>query len=270
MKLLNRFASPKKSLGGDDVHKPISSHALRFRSVQDCLDFFEAEAMYEQGSLSEDTVFSLLSQCAAMRQKGMAMEPNLIGRAVAQSIADPRRAGKIALQFADQDTDFNEFLADADAMRDSGNFAQGEYLYWRALILFPTHPTIRVQYAHCLKEQDKLPDALVGYLDSVTFGAPISDVKAHALFVAHRLGLRDLVAERLANSSLIHPSADIRALYELLVGREPAITLIIQLMLDYHDTQSIIANIIRRDEFRHANRDLLRLVAETNWSPEHA
>lgn len=269
MRLLKN-TKPKKLPGDGDLHNLVLSPFDSVRSIQDCLYLFEAKAMYKQGCLSEEAVAELWSICMAMRQKGMALEPNLIGRAVAQSIADPRRAGKIAMQFADKDTDFNKIMADADAMRDNGNFAKGEYYYSCALKLFPMHPTPMVQYAHCLKEQDKLPDALVRYLDSVIFGAPISDVEEHALFVADRLGLKDRVSKRFQNLSKTPPSVDIYALFQLLFGREPSITLVLHLMIDYLDSQSIIVDLIRRDEFRYTNRDLLRLVAETNWSPEHA
>lgn len=271
MRLLDKFIKPRGSSRAEDAEDargPLPLRLDRVRSVQDCLDVFEAESMCEDGSLSENIISALYSRCASMRQQGMTMEPNLIGRAVQLAIAEPARAGNSALRFANHDTDFNEIVADADKVRDRREFSQAEYLYWRALLLNPRHPLILVQYAHTLKEQGKLPDALVYYLDAAVFGAPMSDVEEHALFVAGRLGLKERV--RLSAAMSMPCSNDVRALYELLIGQGPSLSDIVQLMLEHESISSIVSTLIRRKEFSQANRDLLRLIAETRWSPANA
>lgn len=270
MRFLDKFANPKKLSGTEDAGDAILRHLAHVRSVRDCFDILEAASMFQEGTLREDAVSALYSHCAVMRRQGMAMEPNLIGRAVTRAIAEPVRAGEAALRFAGHDTDFIEIVAKADEMRSKRDFSQAEYQYWLAHLLYPKHPLILVQYAHALKEQGKFPDALARYLDAAAFGAPMSDVEEHALFVAGALGLKARVAELLLAPTLIPISTDVRALYELLIGREPAISDVVLLMIEHRSAVSIVTTLMRREEFSQANRELLRLVAETQWSEANA
>jgi tetratricopeptide (TPR) repeat protein len=263
VKFLSRQArSGKQSSGMEDK----STYLLleKVRSIDDCLGVFEDSGMLEQGFLLEDAVTNLYSMCVVMRKKNMAMEPNLIGRAVIQSIVDARRAGAAALRFAGQDTDFQGLVAEADMMRDSNDFAKAEYFCWRALTLFPKHPLIYVQYAHALKEQGKIVDALVNYLNALAFGASMLDVEEHALFVAEKLEVKSQLGEWLQSAKAFLPSADIVMLHELLLGWSPQVKIILDLMMQHGSAHSIIAEIMRGDDFWHANRELLRFVAETH------
>ena len=263
MKFLSRRARPVKQSNGGKEDKSVYLLLEKVRSVGDCLRVFEESGMLDQGFLLEDTVANLHSMCVAMRKKGMAMEPNLIGRAVIQFIVDARQAGAAALRFARQDTDFQGLVAEADMMRDSNDFAKAEYFCWRALTLFPKHPLIYVQYAHALKEQGKAADALVNYLNDLIFGAPMLDVEEHALFVAEKLGIKSQLEMRLRSSGSLLPSADVIMLHELILGWSPQVGVVLELMMQHEHAHSIFVELIHEDDFWRANRDLLRFVAET-------
>jgi len=271
MKFFGKLAKARKSSRAGDAPSAVPPHLERVRSVQDCLDVFEAESMFSGGTISDEVVSALYSHCTAMREQGMALEPNLIGRAVTHAVVEPARAGEIALRFASHDTDFVGFVTEADELlRFKRDIAHAEYLYWRALVLYPKHPLMLVQYAHSLKEQGKHPDSLTYYLDAAVFGAPMSDVEEHALFVAGLLGLSSRVAVRLSAPLSIPCSSHVRALYELLIGHGPTITDTLHLMIEHKSIPSIVTALMGREEFCQANRDLLRLIVETQWSPASA
>jgi hypothetical protein len=270
MNFLNRIAPPKQAVVSSQAPNSAPPELARVRSVEECVKIFETEAMLNEGGLTEERVAALHSYCAAMREKGLGLEPNLIGRAASQSIANMRRSGKLAIQFGCEDTDLCQIVTEADAERDKRDFACAEQLYYRALTLYPTHPVVTVQYAHALKEQGKFPDALVRYVDASIYGAPKSDVEEHSLFVASRLGLKDAVARILAGPETLQPSAHIRALYRLVCGRDADMKTVLHLMIGCQNFSSLFVELVRGDFFKHANRDLLRLVVETNWSPDRA
>ena len=270
MNFLNRIAPPKQAVVSSQAPNSAPPELARVRSVEECVKIFETEAMLNEGGLTEESVAALHSCCAVMREKGLGLEPNLIGRAASQSIANMRRSGKLAIKFGCEDTDLCQVVAEADAERDKRDFARAEYLYYHALTLYPMHPVVTVQYAHALKEQGKFPDALVRYVDASIYGAPKSDVEEHALFTASRLDLKDAVARILAGPDTLLPSAHVRALYRLVCGRDVDVKTVLHLMIGCQNFSSLLVELMRGDFFKHANRDLLRLVVETNWSADRA
>ncbi len=94
MKFLKGFVRIKGASWPGDAPGAVPPHLEHVRSIQDCLDVFETESMFSEGTLSDDVVSALYSHCAVMRRQGMAMEPNLIGRAVIRAIAEPARVGE--------------------------------------------------------------------------------------------------------------------------------------------------------------------------------
>lgn len=90
---------------------------------------------------------------------------------------------------------FKELVANGDRWRDAREFDKAQQAYEQALRLFPLHGGYRVQYAHCLKEQERFPDAFMHYWYALGLGAPQKDVEEHALFVAHRADLRVSVSD---------------------------------------------------------------------------
>jgi hypothetical protein len=270
MNFLNRVAAPKNAAVSSHLPNSAPPELARVRSVEECIKIFETEAMLNEGGLTEESVATLHSCCAAMREKGLGLEPNLIGRAASQSVANMRRSGRLAIQFGCEDTDLCQIVTKADAERDKRDFARAEDLYYHALALYPMHPVVTVQYAHALKEQGKLPDALVHYVDASIYGAPKSDVEEHAIFIASRLGLKGAVAGILARPYTLQPSTHIRALYLLVCGRDADMKTVLHLMIGCQNFSSLLVELMRGEFFKHANRDLLRLVVETNWSPNRA
>lgn len=72
-------------------------------------------------------------------------------------LADRQAAVDATLRLAREDRQFRQLVATADAARDHREWAVGEYNYWRALALYPLHRGYIIQYAHCIREQNKFP-----------------------------------------------------------------------------------------------------------------
>lgn len=98
-------------------------------------------------------------------------------------------------QVAPQHVAFRTLIGKGDDARDMTDYAQAERHYWQALRIFPLHGGYRVQYAHCLKEQEKYPEAIVHYWYALGLGAPQHDVEQHVLFAAGRAGIEINVAD---------------------------------------------------------------------------
>lgn len=98
------------------------------------------------------------------------------------------RAEAIYLDHAGAATDpeFIKLAVQADAARDARHWGEAEFYYWRALELYPFQSGYRVQYAHVIKEQDKLDWAEVHYRSAVAEGAEAYLVEEHLQFVARR------------------------------------------------------------------------------------
>lgn len=249
------------------VSLPDFSALEQVRSLEDCIKIFEAESWIERDGLSEPALLTLLHCCDNMRRRGLGLEPNVIGRAAVRSIYSPRRTGKFCALFGQQDSDFGVLLAQADEKRDNGDLSRAEYLYFRALAFYPGHASALVQYSHMLKDQHKFEDALVHYLDAANYGATPADVVEHALFVAGVLGLKDKVEARLLDVDECLSLSALRLIYRLLFGHEASTNTLLELMLESRKFEQVVVSLINRSGFRDANRDLLRVVAETARRP---
>lgn len=91
---------------------------------------------------------------------------------------------------APQHEPFQQLVERGDRARDAREFGKAESFYRQALALFPLHGGYRVQYAHCLKEQERYPDAFMHYWYALGLGAPRKDVEEHALFAARHAEIR--------------------------------------------------------------------------------
>lgn len=270
MNLLDKITKSAKSSVYLKASSPELARLDRVRSVRECIKIFESKGWIEREGLPAGVISSLIDICADMRSRGMGMEPNFIGRAVARCLASPRRIGDVSLRFGAQDSDFAMHAAEADEKRDGGDHGGAEFAYYRVLALYPGHSTILVQYSHMLKEQHKYVDALVFYLDAALYGAPLVDVEEHALFVANIIGAKAEAAARLSDPAATLSSSTLRMIHHLLFGREAPIALVLELMLGRAGLPEVFAELMRKNDFGGANRDLLRVVAETGWRPQHA
>lgn len=96
---------------------------------------------------------------------------------------------------APQHGHFQQLVAKGDQFRDAGEFKQAERHYGQALRIFPLHGGYKVQFAHCLKEQERYPEAFVQYWHALVLGAARGDVEEHALFAADRADIRVTTAD---------------------------------------------------------------------------
>jgi hypothetical protein len=262
----------------DDLHvpresvlasTPVSGHKLdaglfvAVRTVQACIAAFEKASLFDNGDLPVQAVNQLSSLCLDFRRRGLALEPNLIGRAIVHAISEPFRAGAVAQLFSSDDTDFRALFREADDFRDRSSFPDAEFIYWKALCLYPKHPPTLVQYAHCLKEQRKFPDALCHYLDALHFGANVVDVEEHVMFVANVTGDAGKVQAKCKCPSSLLSSSDLRLLFEVLLGHAPSQSDLLGLVLNHDSPADAAASLIRHPAFCATNFDLLRLVQET-------
>lgn len=265
----------RKSSSGAKINIPASASISSddfsgVTHIDDCLHILNIKNIVNHEGLQEGEIAALHACCRAMRQRGWCLEPNLLSRAAMQCISNLRRTGEETLRFACEDTDFCRLTAEAAAELSRQDFVRSEYLYFQALLLYPAHPNATVQYAHALKDQGKFSDALVHYLDAEVWGAPKKDIQEHALFVANNLGLRDEVVKRIKDETPKLPSSYIRTLYEFLCGQRLPKRDILPFMIAHADPWSLMESVIRSDGFKHANRDLLRMLADMNWTPDHA
>lgn len=241
------------------------------KSIQDC----EA-AMYTVGCsqnefVSVEWLLKLKAACKQMRAEGMALEPNLISRTMTRRIAIRSEAGLWSELLGSQDTDFVAILSKADHHRNAREFQQAEYQYWQALELYPRHPGYLVQYAHCLKEQGKWHDALLDYLNSCIYGANIDDLLPHIADTLkhcedlkkyntdHLIGLRDAPNQGLSARADKH---DVRSLSKLFTNIQTSNTDTCKYMLSGLSRRDIVIELIRADEFKFMNINLLTLIKE--------
>ena len=242
-----------------------AAEADRFKGVKsthDCLAVFEVHGLVLGGAILPEALQDIFALCRTMRDRGWSLEPNLIGRATSLVGADCVSRGDLSLKFSNSDTDFVSLRSEAESRQSDRAFSDAEALFWRCLGLFPCHPAVLVQYAHCLKEQEKWYAALLSYIDARTFGAPTLDVQEHAIFVARSLGLQDQVTQLLSASGRTIPSNDVRQLHEALIGHGPEQSLLLSLVLTSRTVHECVAELVGLGDFARSNRLLLRLVAE--------
>jgi hypothetical protein len=233
------------------------------RSVPDCIKIFEDLELIEVGGLGATALSDLVAICKVMRARGWSLEPNLIGRAACLSILEPGAAGSASLKLAVADTDFIVHQAEASAQQTNKALHEAEFAFFRCLELFPCHSGILVQYAHSLKDQDKMVDAVVVYLDALAYGAPPVDVHEHLLFASKGIGLIDRVEAMLRQNRRTIPSRHCRVLHEVLTGQQPQTDGLLERILSASSSDDYVASILGSDDFRNSNKALLMLVAES-------
>lgn len=250
--------------------------AMLFRTVrseEDCVQLLNTEGLLDAPGLSEATCDLLDGVCRSLRADGMAMEPNLLGRTAARSILNRTLAGTVSIAFAGHDTDFLEQAGAADAARDLRDFETGRHKYSIALQMFPYHPSYLIQYAHCLKEVDRLPDALVAYIDAYYFGAPKDDLETHAMYVAERIGRQEQMAailklnvdassDETGSMGWALTSGDVITLTELFHSHTPTPTEIVRRMCEHRSRRELALALLGQSQFGHVHRDLLRIMSD--------
>ena len=232
------------------------------RSISECIAALERSGLLIAGTLSEEASSLLFREALLLRKSGMALEPNLLGRAAVKLISNHSQAAAAAEAFASQDTDFKSFFKQGDEHRDRNSFVESEYCYFRCLQLYPAHISATVQYAHSLKEQAKYLDSLVRYLDAATLGAPLDHVEEHAIFVAERLGLTVPTLKRLTSPQRWILSSEVFAVEDILLGSRSSLQDCLRLMLRHESITQLILTLASSEAFARANKNLLRLISE--------
>ena len=262
MQLLSKFYHSVSAATCLTLPADFVAASKRVRNVPDCQAVFEFSGLLRGGTLRDGAVDAVYSHSLSLRNEGLALEPNLLGRTVLLFIPDHGQQAAAAELFAARDTDFEEWLRQADAHRDMGAFVESEYGYFRCLQLYPTHINANIQYAHSLKEQATYYDALLRYLDAAALGAPLHQVEEHAVFVAEHLNIRCQVLRRLANPRECLLSNEVMRIEEILIGTRSHNGDLLQLMLLHDEMSSLIPAIVETHRFALANKFLLRLISE--------
>ena len=177
LKERNNANELKKGILGENLN--LDEAFLSVESINQCVELFHHYKLIGNNDLDIEKIDFLMNLCGRLRKKGLGLEPNIIGRAVAWIVLDRDLAGSVSIRFAKTDTDFHRLTIEADTARDRGDFADAQYFYWQALQLFPFHSNIRVQYAHSLKEQGLMAQALPEYIDAYYFGASKEHVEIY-------------------------------------------------------------------------------------------
>ncbi len=175
-----------------------------------------------------------------------------------------RSASAVALRAAAQDFGFQRIIEEADQARDAAQWREAGELYSEALRAYPDHYGYVVQYAHCLKEQGHFVEAECHYRSALALGAARLDVDEHLSFVATQQGFPVSFAgdweEALADGDPLDApltKADVELVVFLLLGRESALTEIVQLMRRHRSLRSLITAIVEEGSFVSANARLL-------------
>jgi hypothetical protein len=257
----------------------IQELSIIFRSVastDDCLDLLYNANIINKKVLIEE-IETCEKICENLRSQGLGLEPNLLGRTLANCILDRHLAGSVSLRLAKFDTDFLRLITAADAARDHAAFGEAQYNYWQALELFPAHAGYRLQYAHCLKEQGLIKEALLEYIDAYLYGSSLKDVEPHALFIANNLNQSTQVSalfKRQSSQITFDESSldchiarkDVITITLLLLGRHPTLDESIRHMLECNNKRRLVYTLLGGDDFSANHRDTLRLINESNWT----
>jgi tetratricopeptide (TPR) repeat protein len=221
-----------------------------------------ASRLCGQASLANDLAFADVLAAAGE-----------IEAATAELRTSPRRFGvrpdavATTLSAAERDPGFRALVAEADAARDARDFTRGEYLYWRALALYPLHYGYATQYAHCLKEQGKFAEAEGVYRSALALGGAAEDLHEHITAVAAARGAEPALPTAdlpVADPLDLRPTRnDVALLFALLLHRSPAShEETLDLLRACPRRRDVAQALIRRDEFARANTDLMVLLAE--------
>lgn len=181
-----------------------------------------------------------------------------------------RGASALAMRAAAQDLGFQRIIEEADLARDAREWTDAGQLYREALRAYPDHHGYVVQYAHCLKEQGRFAEAECHYRSALALGARRSDVDEHLIFVATRQGYPANFASDGEPPSVdgdpldASPTkADVELVVFLLLGRDPALAEIVQLMRSHRSLRSLIVAIVGESAFVSANT---RLVSSARFT----
>jgi hypothetical protein len=262
MTFLNRLYAAVVTSTGATLPADFVRAIKEVKSISECISALENSGLLSAGTLSEEASSLLFREASLLRENGMALEPNLLGRAAVMLISNHSQAAAAAEVFASQDTDFQGFFKQGDEHRDRNSFVESEYCYFRCLQLYPPHISATVQYAHSLKEQEKYFDSLVKYLDAATLGAPLDHVEEHALFVAERVGLILPTLKRLTSPQRWILSSEVFAVEEILLGSRSSLQDCLQLMLRHEGITQLIPTLASSETFARANKNLLKLISE--------
>jgi tetratricopeptide (TPR) repeat protein len=206
-----------------------------------------------------------------LRRAGYDYDAQRFLRQAARLSSSRRAAGALALRAAAQDLGFQRIIEEADQARDANDWSGAGELYQEALRAYPDHSGYVVQYAHCLKEQGQFAEAECHYRSALALGARRSDVHEHLIFVATKQGYPanfagDFETPAGGGDPLDAPAtmADVERIVFLLLGREPGLTEILQLMRSNRNLRSLIAAIVKEDSFISANSSLLSSAGDAN------
>jgi tetratricopeptide (TPR) repeat protein len=173
-----------------------------------------------------------------------------------------RSASAVTLRAAAQDFEFQRLVEEADRARDASQWEEAAALYREGLQAYPDHYGYLVQLAHCLKEREQFAAAECHYRSALALGAPQSDVHEHLIFVAAQQGFPasfDHNYKTVDGDTLNAPpsEADVKLVVFLLLGREPTVTEILQLLRRHHSIRTLVMEIVGEDSLVLANARLL-------------
>ena len=175
-----------------------------------------------------------------------------------------RSASVVALRASALDFGFQRIIEEADQARDAEEWKEATELYNTALRAYPDHHGYVVQLAHCLKEQGQFAEAECHYRSALALGAPRLDVDAHLFFVAEKQGF-PVNFEGNWNWTLADgdpldappTKADVELVAFLLLGRDPLLAEIVQLLRRHRSLRSLIMASIEEGSFISTNARLL-------------
>lgn len=196
-------------------------------------------------------------------------------RAIHSFSNDRKLAVELTGRFIHFDDHTKSAIQQADLQRDKRRWADAEFSYYKILKEYPLLAGYFVQYGHCLKEQEKYSDAGVAYRNAYALGEVEGDLIEHVSFCAARSGISiDMgVLERVkhfwtgsAGTKLLDAPptrTDIEMLYRTLLGVNPnSIDQILEIMTACDKNRNVVQRLMRKPEFVHSNRNLLRVAFE--------
>jgi hypothetical protein len=231
-----------------------------------------------EGSLQWEDALSDVRRAAESRQ----LHGDLVdlARLAPTLMSNRREAVAFTNAVAVSDLGFSQLIAEADRERDAGRWEAAEIVYSKALSAYPLFAGYRVQYAHCLKEQDKHDCASLEYYSSLALGARESDVLPHLRHSLSRLS-RSLnlnwisychkfwIDQDASPHVFSWPPcrADIELLIELLHNRgDVNAAECLDVLSTNRNIGDVLLKLISQPSFVIANRLLVRLIAETSKS----
>jgi tetratricopeptide (TPR) repeat protein len=207
-----------------------------------------------------------LARAAVLIAAGESDDARLLLRALPGKAVSRTAAVASTLAATALDPEFLSLVARADAARDARDFAQGEFLYWSALNLYPLHCGYITQYAHCLKEQGKWVEAEANYRSALALGGPAADLHRHITACALARGAPACLpaeAPQPTDPIDLPPTLrDVTAMQALVLHRPPTgPEETLALLRDCPRRRDVALALVAMPEFTRANPDLMTLVA---------